>query len=104
MRVLKPTKVQKFNFLKNTTNVPTKLGILSSCEDYKQLKEVLVHLLNKNYCLLSQDESKARWYLGKTYFTSNNKLRDVNDNVFQIAEELGYQLYSPNGAWFIKSY
>lgn len=73
------------------------------CNNVKEVKDNLVHYANMYYCLKKQCYKAVGYYLGESYMLSESKIDSTIDAIHSVAGKLGYVVYSPNGAWFIKS-
>jgi len=110
MKIVKPTKVELFNHLKaDALTSPRSLtyeerAILKGTSNFKELKDELVHLANKYYCLRKQKDTTCKWYHGERYFDDANVIENTLKGIHSIAERMNYNIYSPNGHWYIESY
>ena len=115
MQVKKLTKVQLFNDLKNHMNGEKLVDrmakrIINEAENYKDLKELLAYYANKFYSIREQikrnedNPLQAQWYHGETYRYSKTITESKLYAIHLIAQHMNYEIYSPNGYWFIKSY
>lgn len=110
MRIIKPTKVQLFNHLKaDALTSPRSLtyeerNVIKGTSTFKELKDELVHLANKFYCLRKQKDTTCKWYLGERYFDDANVIENTLHAIHSIAERMHYNIYSQNGHWYIESY
>ena len=108
MTTKKPTKAQLLQHLQqiaiadNQMMSRTTARILREAVDYKDLKEVLKHKANKFYSIRKQGTDKVQWYGGERFYYTNEVVEDVLYSIHWIAEKMNYELYSPNGFWFIK--
>lgn len=77
--------------------------IVSDNANIKELKDDLVHRMNKYSCIGKQTTQNVQWYLGEMYRYPKGLCELRIAKLVEIAEAVGYELYSPNGYWFIKS-
>jgi hypothetical protein len=80
-------------------------SIINRCNNLKELKDELVHLANKFHCIEKQISrgSKEQFYLGDRFGYSVAYIDNLLHAINNIAVKMEYKIYSPNGAWFIKS-
>jgi len=114
MATKRPTKAQLFAHLqsvaissdasKHMDSYTSK--IVREAVDVNDLKDILVHKANKFYCIRRQIEANKdiQWYGGERFCYSAETTNRVLMAVHTIAEKMNYEVYSPNGFWFIKSY
>jgi hypothetical protein len=76
--------------------------ILRDVQSVRDLKDNLQYLANKFYCLKRQEGKPCKWHLGELYFTSDVDVDRMIQSVHAIANRCGYEVYSPNGAWFVQ--
>jgi len=108
----KITKIQLFKELQcvATSSDATKyldtytIRIIREAVDYKDLKDILVGKANKFYCIRRQLDKDIQWYGGERFCYTAETTNRVLMAIHLIAQKMNYSIYSPNGAWFIKSY
>lgn len=95
------TKAQLYAQL--TASTIHEQSIINDCQNLKELKEELVYLANKFYAIKSQLPKQFQYYNGERYCSSPRRTEEILSAVHNIASKLNYEIYSPNGAWFIKT-
>jgi hypothetical protein len=76
--------------------------ILTDVDSVRELKDNLQYLANKFYCLKKQEGKPYKMYLGQHYTTTDAKVDRILASVHGIAKRCGYEVYSPNGSWFVQ--
>jgi hypothetical protein len=100
----KMTKTQKFEQLRNSELQGFEKSIVRECSTYKELKENLAWYANKFHSIAQVvQHCKVQYYLGETNFYSPSEVQNILNATYNIASELGLEIYSPNGAWFVRS-
>ena len=95
------TKAQLYAQLTATNSLEQ--SIIRDCKDLKELKDELVYIANKFYAIESQLHKQCQHYSGRRYFYTPDFTKRTLSAVHNIASKLNYEIYSPNGAWFIKT-
>lgn len=99
----KATKEQLFNNLKNEPLIGYSARLVTSSDNYKGLKDELTWQMNKFSCISRQTTKDVQFYLGDMYRYSSGQVERYIQSLHKLASYMGYELYSPNGYWFIKS-
>ena len=98
-QLLKQTKYSVFDLNEGTIE---DILVLLDVYSVRELKDSLQHLANKFYCLKEQEGKPYKMYLGQHYLTTDAKVDRVLASVHAIANRCGYEVYSPNGFWFVR--
>jgi hypothetical protein len=97
------TKQQLFEALKSSTLVGYEARLVYSSDNYKGFKDELAWQMNKFSCISRQTTKDVQFYLGDMYRYSSVQVEKYIQSLHKLASSMGYELYSPNGYWFIKS-
>ena len=95
------TKAELFSKL-TATNKEERV-IMDGCETFKDLKSNLQYYANMFYAIERQLNNTFQFYFGERYMYHAYDVKLMLDAIHNVAGKLNYELYSPNGAWFIKS-
>lgn len=95
------TKQQLYANLTGSTRHEQK--IIDSCESLNELKQELVYIVDKFECIRSQRHKETQYYQGERYNYGQANIDSALNSAHSIARKLNYVIYSPNGAWFIKT-
>jgi hypothetical protein len=99
------TQKESFLRLKSTPSLAsTKFAerIINDCENARELKCELEWQFNKYKCLEEQSSKKELWNAGNKYSFLPQKIAHRLLDLTKIADAMNYEVYSPNGAYFIK--
>lgn len=77
--------------------------ILSDVCSVKELKDDLKYCADKYYALKKQEGRGYKMYHGQIQIVSDAKVDAIIQAVHSVANKCGYEVYSPNGAWFVRS-
>ena len=77
--------------------------ILRENTNVRDIKDALKYEADKLSCIRRQIEKTCQWYLGELYCYDQAKVDGMWEAIFSIANKLGYEIYSPNGAWFVRA-
>lgn len=76
--------------------------ILTDVTSVRELKNDLQYYANKFYCLQRQHGKGFKMYHGEIFLYTDSAVDKMIESVHTIANRCGYEIYSPNGAWFVK--
>jgi hypothetical protein len=84
---------------------PTENILINRVDNLKELKIELCETMNKYSTILDQlyKGAKIQYYEGYVYDHSFEGCGKIINACMNIALKMNYELYSPNGFWYIKS-
>jgi hypothetical protein len=100
------TQKESFLRLKNSPSLASTQfaeRIIRDCENARELKCELEWQFNKYKCLEEQKNKLQQWNAGTKYSFLPQQIAQRLLDLTKIAEAMNYEVYSPNGAYFIKT-
>jgi hypothetical protein len=102
----KSTQKESFLRLKSNPSLASTAfaeRIIRDCENAQELKCELEWQFNKYKCLEGQKDKLQQWNLGTKYSFLPEQIAQRLLDLTKIADAMNYEVYSPNGAYFIKT-
>ena len=99
----KATKEQLYNNLKQSVLMGFEARLVYQSEGLKDLKSDLEWQMNKFSCISRQTTKDVQFYLGDMYRYSGGQVEKYIQSLHKLASLMNYELYSPNGHWYIRS-
>jgi hypothetical protein len=101
----KSTQKESFLRLKSNPSLASTAfaeRIIRDCENAQELKCELEWQFNKYKCLEEQKNKLDQWNLGTKYSFLPQQIAQRLSELTNIAEAMNYEVYSQNGAYFIR--
>lgn len=77
--------------------------LLDGIETLNDFKSNIQYYANFCACIESQLHKTVKYYHGNPYFLDKTDIDLIMIAVRSMCKHVGYELYSPNGAWFVRS-
>lgn len=99
------TKKELFhNMMTNVSNANRyEREILKDIVSYNDLKNALQSDANFYNCILRQIHKHTQWCGGNAFSYRKHDVDSYIAALHSIAAQVGCELYSPNGAWFVRN-
>lgn len=99
------TKKELFhNMMTNVSNANRyEREMLKDIVSYNDLKNSLQHSANFFNCILRQVDNYVQWCGGEKFSYRKQDVDAYITALHSIAAQVGCELYSPNGAWFVRN-
>lgn len=77
--------------------------LLDCVENLRDFKCNMEHYANFCKCIERQLGNTIQYHHGNPHFMSRTDVEDIWSAVQSMCKVVGYELYSPNGSWFVRA-
>ena len=77
--------------------------VLDGVETLNDFKSNIEYYANHVACCEKQLDKHVQYHLGNPYYYHQSDLNAIKRACIVASNHLGYELYSPNGFWYVKS-
>ena len=77
--------------------------ILDGVQTLNEFKSSVEYFANHVACCEKQLDKYVQYHLGNPYYYHASDLSRIKRACINVCYQLGYELYSPNGFWYVKS-
>ena len=77
--------------------------LLDGVENLNDFKHNVQYYANFCDCIERQLHNTIKYHHGKPYFLDRTDVEFIKTAMQSMCKYVGYELYSPNGSWFVRS-
>lgn len=77
--------------------------LLDCVENLRDFKNNIQYYANFCSCIERQLDKTIQYHHGNPYFMSKTDVFGLWNAMESMCEYIGYEMYSPNGSWFVRS-
>ena len=77
--------------------------LLDCVENLNDFKNNVQYYANFCACIERQLHNTVKYHHGNPYFLDKTDVEFIKTAMQSMCDYVGYELYSPNGAWFVRS-
>ena len=77
--------------------------VMSDIQTLNEFKSSVEWTINHVDCCAKQLHKHVQYHHGNPYYYHPCDLNEMRDACYDICKVMGYEIYSPNGAWFVRS-
>ena len=77
--------------------------LLDCVENLRDFKQNIQYYANFCSCIERQLDKHVQYHHGNPHFMCHSDVKDIWNAMQSMCSVVGYEIYSPNGAWFVRS-